>query len=94
MVICAIKTNNVLFEQNNTHNFKNNLIDRSDNINEDITQQKNIIDNMLNSLKKDFHEMSKRLVKGDKNVKKYIFIKIILDKIKIIQILNKQFLDK
>ena len=65
-------TSNDILEQYNTYNFKNNLIDRSDNINEDITKQKNIIDNMLNSLKKDFREMSKSLEKADKNVKKYI----------------------
>ena len=48
---------NDFFDYDNSYNFKNNFPDRSDNINEDISQQKNVIDNMLNSLKKDFREM-------------------------------------
>ena len=64
--------NNDLFETNNIYNFQNIIPDRNANINEDISQQKNIIDNMLNSLKKDFREMSKSLEKADKNVKRYI----------------------
>lgn len=65
------KCNNYNFNRiNNNYNINNYLTNES--LNQDIRKQKTIIDNMLNGLKKEIHEMSKSIEKTDSELHRYI----------------------